>query len=177
MRLLGGPIPRAIELTVEAAKGCEKVLEVAAGTGLFTIAVASRWAIGCRRLRRSDGGHALTEHRAARLTNVSCERADLYALAYPPASFDAVIAANVLHLVPNLPHALAAMRAVLRPGGRLIVPTFCHDEPPLSWLSSRVIALTGFPGHRRFTAISLSTELRHAGSLSKSAKQSRGCSR
>lgn len=40
---------------------------------------------------------------------------------------------------------------MLRPGGRLVVPTFCHDENALSWAVSRMLAVTGFPGHRRFT--------------------------
>jgi phosphatidylethanolamine/phosphatidyl-N-methylethanolamine N-methyltransferase len=64
---------------------------------------------------------------------------------------DVVVAANVLHLVPDLPAALTAIRRVLRPGGRLIVPTYCHDETFLSWLVSRLLQVTGFPGKRRFT--------------------------
>ena len=88
---------------------------------------------------------------------------DLYALRFEPSSFDPVVAANVLHLVPDLPGTLAAFRQVLEPGGRLIVPTFCHDETAVSWVMSRVLAITGFPGHRRFTVASLRGSLEAAG--------------
>jgi hypothetical protein len=43
----------------------------------------------------------------------------------------------------------------MKPGGLLVAPTFCHDETKLSWLVSRVLAVSGFPGHRRFTMQSL----------------------
>lgn len=40
MALLGEPIPRMVELVGEAVRGLERVLEVAAGTGLVTPALA-----------------------------------------------------------------------------------------------------------------------------------------
>jgi ubiquinone/menaquinone biosynthesis C-methylase UbiE len=101
--------------------------------------------------------------RDAGLTNVRCEQADIYALRFDVAAFDAVVAANVLHLVPDLQGALAALRRVLKPGGKIIVPTFCHDETLLSWFVSRALAITGFPGHRRFTVQSLLRATQEAG--------------
>jgi len=153
MMLLGRPIPRMVELAGEAVRDVPRVLEVAAGTGLVT-----------RTLARSAREVVATDYSApmvtvleqgirdAALDNVRCQQADIYALPFETASFDAVVAANVLHLVPELAAALVALRRVLRPGGRFIVPTFCHDETVLSCLVSRALALTGFPGHRRFTA-------------------------
>lgn len=164
MRLLGKPIPPTLERTVQAVAGAHSVLEVAAGTGLFTIAVAPT----VTRLVATDYAQSMVDELRKRtaahgLTNVECEQADLNALKYPPASFDVVLAANVLHLVPDLPGALSALKAVLRPGGRLIAPTFCHDENFVAATASRLIALTGFPGHRRFTSASLQAAIRGAG--------------
>jgi phosphatidylethanolamine/phosphatidyl-N-methylethanolamine N-methyltransferase len=164
MKLLGRPMARALSLTAEAVAGASAVLEVAAGTGLFAAAIAPR--VG--RLVATDYAEAmvaLLRERVAALglANVECERADIYALRFPPGSFDAVVAANVLHLVPDLPAALAALRRALRPDGRLVAPTFCHDETPLSWLASRAAALGGFPAHRRFSAGSLRRALEEAG--------------
>jgi hypothetical protein len=59
--------------------------------------------------------------------------------------------------------AIAALRRVLKPGGRLIAPTFCHDETVTSRVVSRVLAITGFPNQRRFTAKSLGQALEGAG--------------
>ena len=164
LRVLGRPMPRMLELAAEAVRGCARVLEVAAGTGLVTMALAR----SARLVVATDYAGAMIEIlrervREAGLTNIHCEQADLYALPFGAASFDAVVAANVLHLVPDLSGAIIALRRVLRPGGRLIVPTFCHDETALSWMVSRVLAVTGFPGHRRFTARSLRASLEHEG--------------
>lgn len=43
----------------------------------------------------------------------------------PPGPFDAVTAFNLLHLLPDLPAALAEMRGLLKPGGLLIAKTPC----------------------------------------------------
>jgi ubiquinone/menaquinone biosynthesis C-methylase UbiE len=164
MLLLGRPIPRMIELVGEATRGMGRVLEVAAGTGLVTPALAA----GAGEVIATDYSAAMVAAlkqrvRDARVTNVQCEQADLYVLPFDAGSFDAVVAANVLHLVPDLPGALAALRRVSKPGGRVVVPTFCHDETALSWVVSRALAVTGFPGHRRFTAKSLRQAVEDAG--------------
>lgn len=164
MSLLGRPIPRMVELAGEATRGLGRVLEVAAGTGLVTPALAA----GAGEVIATDYSSemvAALERRVrdARIANVRCEKADLYALRFDDGTFDAVVAANVLHLVPDLPGALAALRRVVKPGGRIVVPTFCHDETAVSWIVSRALAVTGFPGHRRFTAKSLRQAVEDAG--------------
>lgn len=164
MLLLGRPVPRMVALAAEAVRGAEQVLEVAAGTGILTPALAR----SAKQVLSTDYAPAMVGVLAERirtegLTNVRCEQADLYALRFEPASFDAVVAANVLHLVPDLAGALAALRRMLKPGGRLVVPTYCHDETALSWTVSRLLALTGFPGHRRFTVRRLREALEAAG--------------
>lgn len=161
---LGRPVPRMLELTVEAVRSRQRVLEVAAGTGLVTTAIAT--VVG--ELVATDYAPAMVEqlaHRvkAAGLTNVICEQADLYEPRYADASFDALVAANVLHLVPDLERAFASMRRVLRPGGLLVVPTYLHKQTFVAATLSRVFALTGFPGQRRFTGESLSDAVRAAG--------------
>ncbi|MBL8923817.1 MAG: class I SAM-dependent methyltransferase [Myxococcaceae bacterium] len=164
MSLLGRPIPRMVELAGEATHGLGRVLEVAAGTGLVTPALAA----GAGEVVATDYSAAMVaalEGRVQRagVTNVLCEQADIYALRFEEGAFDAVVAANVLHLVPDLAGALAALRRVVKPGGKVVVPTFSHDETALSWMVSRVLAVTGFPGHRRFTAKSLRQAVEAAG--------------
>jgi phosphatidylethanolamine/phosphatidyl-N-methylethanolamine N-methyltransferase len=164
MLLLGRPIPRMIELTEAELKGAGDVLEVAAGTGLLTLPIARV----AGRVVSTDYAEAMIEivqQRAqeAGLANVECLRRDLYDLGFPPASFDAVVCANVLHLLPDLSGALAALKRVLRPGGKLIAPTFCHAETRASRAVSRVLALTGFPSERRLSSRTLREALEGAG--------------
>ncbi|HNP37391.1 MAG TPA: class I SAM-dependent methyltransferase [Woeseiaceae bacterium] len=164
--LLGKPIPGLLELASEAVRGKRRVLEVAAGTGVVTAAiarsgnsvVATDYAVGMVDVLTERIGNL-------GLSNVTCEHADIYALPYAEGEFDAVVAANVLHLVPDLPAALAALRRVLEPGGIVVVPTFCHDETRVSGMVSRLLAIGGFPGQRRFTVKSLNAALEDNGVL------------
>ncbi len=162
--VLGRPLPRMTELASEAVRGKGKVLEVAAGTGIVTEAIAQT----CESVAATDYAAAMVEALKQRvqdagLRNVTCEQADIYSLPYSSGEFDAVVAANVLHLVPDLPAAIRALRKVTKPGGLLVAPTFCHDETKVSWLLSRLFAVTGFPGHRRFTLQSLRNALEENG--------------
>jgi ubiquinone/menaquinone biosynthesis C-methylase UbiE len=161
--VLARPMKSAALLTAEAVRGQGRVLEVAAGTGLFTTAIAKV----AREIIATDYAPAMVEILAKRvqqagLRNVRCEQADIKALHFDSGSFDCVVAANVLHLMPNLEEALAALRRVLRPGGKLVVPTFCHDETWLSAFVSRLLSLTGFPIQHRFSARSLHAALEDA---------------
>lgn len=164
MVLLGGPMKRTVELCAESVRGCDRVLEVAAGTGLVTTAIARV----AREVVATDYATAMVGRlerrvREAGLANVRCEQADLYDLRYEAGAFDAIVATNVLHLVPDLEGAFAALRRVLRPGGRLVTATYCHDQNVVSGALSRLLALTRFPGHRRFRMRSLRAALEASG--------------
>lgn len=154
--VLGRPLPRMLELASESVRGRQRVLEVAAGTGIVTSAIA----LTCGSVVATDYAEAMVEVLAQRvrgegLNNVQCEQADIYALPYRSGEFDAIVAANVLHLVPDLPAAIQALRYVMRPGGLFVAPTFCHDETTMSGLVSRLASISGFPAHRRFNMQSL----------------------
>ena len=145
-----------LEMTSESVRGRQSVLEAAAGTGIVTSAIAQT----SDSVVATDYAAAMVEAleqrvQEAGLKNVTCEQADIYSLPYSAGEFDAVVAANVLHLVPDLPAAIQALRSVTKPGGVLVAPTFCHDETKASWLVSRLLAVSGFPGQRRFTMQSL----------------------
>ena len=161
----GRPMARMLALVAAGVSGADTVLEVAAGTGLVTAAIAPH----VRKVVATDYADnmlAILRERmkSAGISNVESALRDIYALDYPPASFDAVVAANVLHLVPNLEGALDALCRVLRPGGKLITPTFVHDETTRAWIVSRLLAhLLGQPMHRRFTTASLRTALEQRG--------------
>lgn len=160
LRVLNRNIPRLRELATAAVSGANQVLEVADGTGVVATAIART----AREVIATDYSEAMVRTLSARireagLSNVRCHRADIYVLPFQKGGFDAVVAANVLHLVPDFSRAVVALREMLAPGGRLVVPTFCHDETAISAIASRLIALTGFPARRRFTTGSLRRDL------------------
>lgn len=149
MWLLGGPMPEVCARVAEVLRGAERVLELASGTGLVTEAIAP--VVGeLLATDYADEMVARTRARVGAASGVRCERRDLYALGEPPASFDAVVAANVLHLLPELEAGLAAAREVLRPEGLLVVPTYLHDQGAWARATSWGLGMVGFPGQRRF---------------------------
>ncbi len=154
LRLFGGLLPRAIELSVAAAEGRRRVLEIACGTGLFSEALAP--VVGS--LLATDYAEAMVaaaRARAGHHPNASFAQRDLYALGEPTGSFDAVVAANVLHLLPDLEEGLRVIGDALGPGGLLVVPTYCHAQDWRSRTMSAVLAAVSLPGRRRFTLESL----------------------
>jgi phosphatidylethanolamine/phosphatidyl-N-methylethanolamine N-methyltransferase len=162
MVLLGGPLPRTVELVAQSVRGAGRVLEVASGTGLVSKGIAP--VVG--ELLATDYAAAMVERTRARvghLPNVRCEVRDVYALGEADGSFDAVVAVNVLHLLPDLAGGLTAMRKVLRPGGRLVVPTYCHAQDTWARVVSSALALVSFPGQRRFDLDGLAAAVEAAG--------------
>ena len=116
---------RAAELIPAGAR----VLDCAAGTGAFSLAAAKRaGSVLC-----TDQSEAMLDRarkKAAKrgLANIGFARRDITALPDPDGAFDAVIAANVLHLLPQPEIAVRELWRVAAPGGRLILPTFLQGK-------------------------------------------------
>ena len=124
-RAYAGAAARTAELIPAGAR----VLDCAAGTGAFSLAAARRaGSVLC-----TDQSEAMLDRarkKAAKLglNHISFARRDITALSDPDGSFDAVIAANVLHLLPQPESAVRELWRVAAPGGRLILPTFLQGQ-------------------------------------------------
>jgi len=141
---------------------CERVLEVAAGTGLVTRAAAP----GVQRYLATDASEAMLEilkGRLGDLPGLQVGVADAMALDGPDDQFDAVLACNLLHLLPDPVGCLKELRRVLAPGGRLLTPTFCHGEGTVARVVSGILGLSGFPIHTRFSGEELDELVTSAG--------------
>ena len=105
------------------------VLDCAAGTGEFSLAVAKRaGSVLCTDQSEAMLARARKKARKRGLSNVSFAHRDLTALPDPDGSYDAVIAANVLHLLPNPEIAVRELWRVTALGGRLILPTYLQGK-------------------------------------------------
>lgn len=148
----------------KSIQGADRVLEIAAGTGLVTTRIAGA-VDALLATDRSPEMLAILRARVAAegLANVAVEEADALALAFADGTFDAVVLANVLHLLPDPGRALDEARRVLVQGGLLAVPTFCHGETAAAQLVSRALSLTGFPVVTRFAGSGLRQLVSHHG--------------
>lgn len=105
------------------------VLDCAAGTGAFSLAASERAGeILCTDLSQPMLDRAAGNARRKGARNIRFALRDLTHLPEPDGSFDAVIAANVLHLLPDPEQAVRELWRVTRPGGRLILPTYLQGE-------------------------------------------------
>lgn len=106
-----------------------RVLDCAAGTGEFSLAAAKRAAsVLCTDQSRPMLDRARKKAAKRGLTNIRFAQRDVTALSDPDSSFDAVIAANVLHLLPEPETAVRELWRVTAPGGRLILPTYLQGK-------------------------------------------------
>lgn len=148
--------PAMADSVAESIRGSERVLEIAAGTGLVTARVAP--AVGTLVATDSSPGMLAVLRRrlnTERLTNVQVQEADALNLEFSDGSFDAVVIGNLLHLLPDPGRALDEARRVLGSGGVLAAPTFCHGETVVAQVVSRLLGLTGFPVVTRFAGDAL----------------------
>jgi ubiquinone/menaquinone biosynthesis C-methylase UbiE len=107
-----------------AAQPGQTILELGAGTG-ETGLLAARLVDPGGRVILTDRSTAMLEaaERRARelgLSNVELRALDMEAIDLPEAAVDGVLCRLALMLVPDTAAALAGIRRVLRPGGRLI---------------------------------------------------------
>ena len=140
----------------------QDVLEVAAGTGLVTEVVVPR----VKRYVATDTTIEMLEllrHRLSSVPNIEVRSADALSLDFADSSFDAVVIANLLHLLEDPTRALSEARRVLRARGKLIVPTFSHGQGLLACVVSRVLGLSGFPVVTRFSDQQLDTLVSESG--------------
>ena len=106
-----------------------RVLDCAAGTGEFSLAAAKRaTSVLCTDQSRPMLDRARKKAAKRGLTNISFAQRDVTALSDPDGSFDVVIAANVLHLLPEPGIAVRELWRVTAPGGRLILPTYLQGK-------------------------------------------------
>lgn len=102
-----------------------RVLELGGGTGALWQENLDRLPAGWLVTLSDMSVAMLDQSRAALLASgkFSFERVDAQAIPFADESFDAVVANHMLYHVADRPRALAEIRRVLRPGGRLYAAT------------------------------------------------------
>lgn len=110
-------------------KGDEKVLDIGCGRGLLLIGAVKRLQTGkgtgvdiwSHQDLSGNSAEALRGNATAEgiLPKVKIETADARQLPAGDASFDVVVSASTLHLVPDRTRALAEIVRVLKPGGQV----------------------------------------------------------
>jgi ubiquinone/menaquinone biosynthesis C-methylase UbiE len=120
-------ILRTLDLTDRAS-----ILDAGCGPGNLVPELARR---GCRvyALDASPNMLRLARSNATRFHNVTYHAGNIEALPFADESFDLVCSAGVIEYLERCDRAVAEFHRVLRPGGRLILPT-TNVIAPAHWL-------------------------------------------
>ncbi len=118
-----------VRRTVKDVGPADRVLDVATGTGLVALELS-------RQVGNVEAIDFVEEMIAAAClkaeeqgaSNVNFSTSSAYDLNFQDHSFDAVIILNALHVMKTPKQALLESNRVLKPGGRLVCPTFCRGK-------------------------------------------------
>ena len=127
----------------------DEVLECACGTGAITVCIAKK----CRRLIATDFASGMLRQAARKCRkhrNVSFKKADITSIKCRDARFDKVVAGNVIHLLPDPGKALAELERVVKPGGKIIIPTYINMSKESAGLAVKFVELLGADFKKQF---------------------------
>ena len=128
----------------------KSVLELATGTG----AIACHLADSASHIEATDASPDIIAQAAhvGGCANVNFCVQDMFHLPYGDGSFDVVIVANALHIVPEPEKALSEIERVLKPNGVMIAPTFTHaGNSPQGRVRAFFMKLVGLPIHSEWS--------------------------
>jgi ubiquinone/menaquinone biosynthesis C-methylase UbiE len=105
------------------------VLDVACGTGEFErLILAEHPAQHMVGVDISEKMLAIARQKLRRYPSVSFQAASASVLPFPNSRFDLVISANAFHYFEDPDAALAEMKRVLKPNGKIIILDWCKDS-------------------------------------------------
>lgn len=133
----------------EVAKG-KVVLELATGPGM----IARHIAPAAKSVVATDLAPKMIETalKAKNPENLSFEVADATSLRFEDNSFDVVVIANALHIIPNPEKVLAEIRRVLKDDGLLIAPNYLLNVGGMKNLWKKILNLIGIRFAHEWTA-------------------------
>ena len=127
----------------------DSVLECACGTGAITEEIAKK----CRQVLATDFAEEMLKRaskKCRKYGNVSFRQEDITDIKCADNSFNKVVAGNVIHLLPEPEKALNELLRVVRPGGKVIIPTYINMARDSSGFAVKFIEKLGAEFKRQF---------------------------
>jgi ubiquinone/menaquinone biosynthesis C-methylase UbiE len=152
--------PEAYAATLEQTRAYlqadHRVLELGCGTGTTALRLAPHVAA----MRATDASPAMIaiargKGAAEKAQNVVFDVADVARGPWPDAPYDAVLAFNLLHLLPDAAAACRTVHRLLKPGGVFVSKTVClAGHAHLLRLALPVLRLAGYAPYVRVVRVS-----------------------
>lgn len=122
------------------------VLELACGSGQIT---GYLYQVAKTFLATDYSSNMIEEAKKRNFEKVVFEVQDATNLTYEDDSFDVVIIANALHIMPNKDLAIQEIKRVLKKDGILIAPTFVY-QGRINYLRLFIVNLAGFKTYTKW---------------------------
>ena len=127
----------------------DNVLECACGTGAITEEIAKK----AQKVLATDFAEGMLKRaskKCRKYGNVSFRQEDITDIKSADNSFNKVVAGNVIHLLPEPEKALNELLRVVRPGGKVIIPTYINMTRDSSGFAVKFIEKLGAEFKRQF---------------------------
>ncbi|OON84969.1 SAM-dependent methyltransferase [Oribacterium sp. C9] len=127
----------------------DEVLECACGTGIITFPIALK----CKSLVATDFSRGMlkqAEKKCRTRKNVEFKLSDITNIEYENGKFDKAVAGNVIHLLPDPGKALSELERVVKPGGKVIIPTYINMSKQSATLAVKFLELLGAEFKKQF---------------------------
>ena len=127
----------------------DSVLECACGTGAITAEIAKK----AQKVLATDFAEGMLKRaskKCRKYGNVSFRQEDITDIKSGDNSFDKVVAGNVIHLLPEPEKALNELLRVVKPGGKVIIPTYINMSKRSSGFAVKFIEKLGADFKRQF---------------------------
>ena len=147
---------KLIELTKNEVNKSQTLLDIGTGTGAIPIVLADL----VDKIFATDYSEEMINIAKRKIielkkNNIEFQVQDCYNLNFSNEMFDVILAANILHLLDKPEHFLNAIKRLLKESGKLIIPTFMHNENIKTKLISRIMKVKGHPIITRFDSKSM----------------------
>lgn len=159
-----GAYEKLIKLTRNEIDKSQTLLDIGTGTGAIPILLADY----VDKIFATDYSEEMIniankKIKDFKINNITFQVQDCYNLNFSDEMFDVVFAANILHLLDNPEEFLKSIKRLLKESGKLIIPTFMHNENIKTRMISKIMKFKGHPINTKFDSKSMVDFIKNCG--------------